>query len=450
MKKIIYRIAAAVMAAGMLFAPAFPASEVLTYSVSAETSSAAVAYPRSDRETGFNLMDGKYFKVNLSCETKNAEIYYKIGSGKYKKYTKTIGLTKSSVITAYAKANGKKSKTVKYTYELGANFSLSVYGGKYTENQVVKVSTGVPDVTFRYTLNGKPVTKKSEEFPKEGLRIENTAVLNVSAYKKGCRETVISNLEYNINKLGNYRTDFYYNQMDDKEQEAYARYCISLARGDAIASFGDLKLSAESAARLRLALQTMTISCQYADSFILNAVPSYWTDNNECVGFKIDYNVNDENNKRLQNKLDANAAKVIAEAKKQPTAYGKIKYIHDWLINNTTYAADENDISIYIADGPLIYGKAVCGGYAAAFNRLAKSLGFDCIYVYSETHAWNKIKLDGKWYNIDVTWDDMDMYGDKDIYYTHFLKSDETFEQIEEHKPNSDFVYPAAYEDYPD
>lgn len=450
MKKIIFRIAAAVTAACMLFAPSLPASELMTCSVSAEESSSSVAYPKADQKTGFNLMDGKYFKVNLSCKTPNAEIYYKIDSGKYKKYTKPIGLTKSSVITAYAKANGKKSRTAKFAYELGANFSLSSYGGKYTENQIIKASTNVPDVTFRYTLNGKPVTEKSNVFPKDGLIIENTAVLNVSAYKKGCRETVFSNLEYNINKLGNYETDFYYNQMDDIEKEAYARYCKSLARGDAIANFNDLKLSEESAIRLRLALQTTTISCQYADSFILNAVPTYWTDNNECVGFKIDYNVKDENNKRLQKKLDEKAAKIIAEAKEQPTAYGKIKYIHDWLVNNTKYVVDENDSSIYIADGPLLYGKGVCGGYSAAFNRLALALGFDCIYVYNGIHAWNKIKLDGKWYNVDVTWDDMDMYGDNDIYYTHFLKSDETFEQIEEHKPNSDFIYPPADEDYPD
>lgn len=448
MKKIIYRIAAAVMAAGMLFAPALPASDIIAVSVSAETSSSSAATPKADQKSGFYLMDGKYFKVNLSCKTKKAEIYYKIDSGKYQKYTKTIGLTKSSVITAYAKANGKKSKTVKFTYELGANFSLSSYGGNYTENQLVKVSTKVPNVTFRYTLNGQPVTEKSKKFPENGLSIENTASLTVMAYKKGCKEVGYTDLEYNINKLGNYKTDFYYNQLNKNEKEAYKRYCKALARGDKKADFSGLKLNEESAKKLHKAVQGRDISCQYADSFALHTLTGWDWENNECIAFNIDYDVKDKNNKKLQKKLDEKTAQIVANAKKQPTAYGKIKYIHDWIVNNTEYILD-SDECVNTADGPLLYGKAVCGGYAAAFNRLAKSLGFDCIYVYNEGHAWNKIKLDDKWYNVDVTWDDMSLYGDKKIYYNNFLKSDKTFEKTKEHKPNSDFKYPAANEDYP-
>ena len=42
-----------------------------------------------------------------------------------------------------------------------------------------------------------------------------------------------------------------------------------------------------------------------------------------------------------------------------------------------------------------------------------------------ENHAWNQVRIDGEWYNLDVTWDDMDVpEGARKVY---FLCNDETF-----------------------
>ena len=43
--------------------------------------------------------------------------------------------------------------------------------------------------------------------------------------------------------------------------------------------------------------------------------------------------------------------------------------------------------------------------------------------IDSEVHAWNKVMLDGQWYNMDVCWDD-----GATIILTFFLKSDSSFE----------------------
>ncbi len=59
---------------------------------------------------------------------------------------------------------------------------------------------------------------------------------------------------------------------------------------------------------------------------------------------------------------------------------------------------------------------AVCNGYATAYKLLCDLKGIPChiVYGYSvdgtkqESHAWNVIKLDdGQWYEVDVTWDDI-------------------------------------------
>ncbi len=114
----------------------------------------------------------------------------------------------------------------------------------------------------------------------------------------------------------------------------------------------------------------------------------------------------------------------------------KIKAIHDYIILNCSYDY-KNYVSGTISfDSRLAYGalcakNAVCQGYTAAFNMLAKRAG-----IYSEvvtgnapgngdTHAWNKVTLDGKTYYLDVTHDDPvpDQLGR--ISYRYFMLTDE-------------------------
>ena len=56
--------------------------------------------------------------------------------------------------------------------------------------------------------------------------------------------------------------------------------------------------------------------------------------------------------------------------------------------------------------GVFIQKKAVCAGYAKAFQLLLNALGIECTYVTSDTHAWNLVRLEGDYYHIDATWDD--------------------------------------------
>ncbi len=59
--------------------------------------------------------------------------------------------------------------------------------------------------------------------------------------------------------------------------------------------------------------------------------------------------------------------------------------------------------SIY---GVFVQKKAVCAGYAKAMQYLLNLMGIECVYVTSEKHAWNLLKLEGDYYHLDVTWGD--------------------------------------------
>ncbi|MCR5591519.1 MAG: hypothetical protein K6F73_08290 [Lachnospiraceae bacterium] len=106
--------------------------------------------------------------------------------------------------------------------------------------------------------------------------------------------------------------------------------------------------------------------------------------------------------------------------------------IHDKLIDMVAYdhdligrSGDDTDLG-YTAYGALVAdsegrrNRAVCGGYASAFQYLLGRAGICAAYVsgYADSesgslseqgsHAWNIVRLDGEWYEVDCCWDDMD------------------------------------------
>lgn len=73
----------------------------------------------------------------------------------------------------------------------------------------------------------------------------------------------------------------------------------------------------------------------------------------------------------------------------------------------------------------LYRGDSACNGYALAFYIIMKKAGVPvtCEYGYGleSEHLWNRVQVDGHWYNIDLTWDDL---GGQNVGYDYFLKSD--------------------------
>lgn len=121
--------------------------------------------------------------------------------------------------------------------------------------------------------------------------------------------------------------------------------------------------------------------------------------------------------------------------KKNMTELQKEKAIHDYLINTTKYNYDNFKNGIYdpndhSAYGPLILGTGVCDGYAKAMNLLLNKVGIESFVVVGigngTPHAWNIVKINGKYYNVDSTFDDPIGMGDI-LRYTYFNKSDSFF-----------------------
>lgn len=124
------------------------------------------------------------------------------------------------------------------------------------------------------------------------------------------------------------------------------------------------------------------------------------------------------------------------------TLENKVKAIHDYIINNSKYDADRSDEKIvkYASDtayGNLIEGFGLCGGYTDSMAIFLDLLGITNYKISSENHVWNALLLDGKWYHLDLTWDDPITTNGTDILeYNFFLINTEELQEIENHQHN--------------
>ena len=83
----------------------------------------------------------------------------------------------------------------------------------------------------------------------------------------------------------------------------------------------------------------------------------------------------------------------------------KIKAFHNHIVNKTKYDQD-NTFESYTAYNLLTSGISICGGYSDIMAIYLNTLGIKNYKITSKNHIWNLVELDGKWYHLDVTWDD--------------------------------------------
>lgn len=145
--------------------------------------------------------------------------------------------------------------------------------------------------------------------------------------------------------------------------------------------------------------------------------------NGQCVEIDLKYNGTADDLESAKQRFDAAAQNLITGAASLDSNYEKEKYVHDALASAVTYdlTADMNQ-SAYSA---LVNGKSVCAGYARAYQYLLQQLGIPCYYCTGYSggdHAWNIVKLEDGYYNVDVTWDDAAA-----IRYDYFNKTDADF-----------------------
>lgn len=175
-------------------------------------------------------------------------------------------------------------------------------------------------------------------------------------------------------------------------------------------------------------------------STLNNFVHPYNSSNNVKISYGGDYKIGitinraytqDEINE-INNKVD----KILNEnVNNNMPPKEKIRAIHDYIIDHTEYDKlkyeNKNDDTYKsnTAYGVLIEGYGTCNGYADAMEIFLDKMNIINYKISNEEHIWNLVYLDGKWYHLDLTWDDpiSDININRDTY---FLISTKTLEKI--------------------
>lgn len=130
----------------------------------------------------------------------------------------------------------------------------------------------------------------------------------------------------------------------------------------------------------------------------------------------------------------------------------KIKKIHNYIINNTTYDKERSDKKIvnYKSDnayGVLIENYGLCGGYTDAMMLFLEKFNLPNYKIATENHVWNYVKIDDEWLHLDLTWDDPVATNGKNILDdSYFLIDDDDLFNLEkdEHTYNADIYAPKS------
>ena len=120
-------------------------------------------------------------------------------------------------------------------------------------------------------------------------------------------------------------------------------------------------------------------------------------------------------------KFDERVEDIISGLTPDMTEFEKELYIHNMLVDRNTYDYGPN---LYSAYGALVDGVSVCDGYAKAFQYLLMCAGIQSYrvtgYGNGGAHAWNYVRIDGKYYQTDPTWNDSGDGG----YHNYFNLTD--------------------------
>ena len=154
----------------------------------------------------------------------------------------------------------------------------------------------------------------------------------------------------------------------------------------------------------------------YPDSEYVEMIPEYLFNKNKILDHR--------------KAMEARVKKLARQAEKL-SEKEKEQFVHDFICENVRYDKLKKAYSLEII-GPLGQGVGVCEGIAKAVKILCDALGIWCMIAVSEAnpeknikyrHAWNIVRIGGKYYHLDVTFDNS-LSSEHGIRYDYFNLSD--------------------------
>lgn len=225
---------------------------------------------------------------------------------------------------------------------------------------------------------------------------------------------------------------YYYNQLSKIEQKAY--YAIKEGLKNLAPSFSvpllDGKTLSDIYFMVRMDCPEIFWSVKFSYRYYKGSdhaemIPEYLFKKNQIV--------------EHQKAMEARVKKLARQAEKM-SEMEKELYIHDFICQNVRYDKLKKAYSHEII-GPLGQGVGVCEGIAKSVKILCDALGIWCIIALCDNnpekgikyrHMWNVVRIGGKYYHLDVTFDNS-LSKEEVIRYDYFNLSDSQI--FKDHEP---------------
>lgn len=201
-----------------------------------------------------------------------------------------------------------------------------------------------------------------------------------------------------------------------------------------------------------------TVLCEHPELFWCSGSCSF--SSNGYLTVK--YSCSKEEAQLKSQKIDAKAEELLSTL--GTSQQEKAVQLFDYVVETTEYDFEnvsnlENNPEISTIEGVLLNGRAVCGGYAKAYQFLLQRAGMQAVYVTGaanspkgeQHHGWVCQQIDGENYFSDPTWSDsFEGHSDSNfISHTYFClsgdeisethKADDKFSAIKASKGSYDF-----------
>lgn len=302
-------------------------------------------------------------------------------------------------------------------------------------------SLGMGIVLLVLMLNGCTISLDFSFGSSSHSRPEGSGLFGNSSYWEASEENSLDNASYldSLEKKFTYYPTSVRYTLSEEEQDLYKRIVARIENGQYTFEFDNI-------ANETFKKAYYAVLYDHPEYFWMGRNYSYRVNTlGDNSSLKVEPSLFSEDPEEIQqaiNELESAVQVIVNGAERQENLYYKVKYVHDYIIDHTVYDSDALDfINAGTADGTIrasnAYGclvehKAVCSGYAAAFELLMHRLGIECGCVNGmrsgdvNAHQWNFVCLDDEYYYVDVTWDDpIKSDGTQTRTYEYFLLTED-------------------------
>ena len=229
--------------------------------------------------------------------------------------------------------------------------------------------------------------------------------------------------------------EYYYQKLERKEQAHYKRILDAVVKGEPNVKLS-LYAGSEPITKIATALNYDHPELFYVDfrclSFIGTPLGIIYQIK-YIYSARVKLVVSGQFEKKISGILD------MAAQSNLKSDYDKCRWVHNYLVRNTSYNYDalkspDDYPDSFNTKGALLDGLAVCEGISKAFKLLCDRLRVDTMVAFGTSsqenlglnipHAWNLVKFNDDYVHVDATWDMGLSKASQFTRYDYFCRSD--------------------------